>query len=167
MAGFQSKEVTLTVRNVTINQSVSAGARGNFGLEGMVIGSSGARSFAAGGYYGGGANSLASVGPSGPGFFEAIPGWARVFAEPATGGEWYIPRIGNRARQYAIWSDAGRALKFSPHVGNGGSVVISAPITVDASGSTMDPGTLADMISQRVTTAFADVARELENTRRS
>lgn len=167
MSAFQSKTVTLTVRNVTINESVGASARGNFGLEGMIIGAGGARSFAGGGYYGGGADRLAPIGPSGPGFFQALPGWARVFAEPATGGEWYIPRYGNRARQYAIWADAGRALNFAPHVGSQAPVIINAPIQVDASGSGMDPTALAEMISQRITYALGDVARELENTRRS
>lgn len=165
LRGFQSKSITLTVRNVSIGAPV--GFSGTASLTGSIIANTGARTFAGGGYYGGGADLLAPLGRSGPGFFPAVPGWARIFAEPATGGEWYIPRIGQRARQYAIWADAGRSLGFAPHVGNGGPIVINAPIQIDASNSGADPEALADMISRRVNHALADVARELENTRRS
>lgn len=165
-AGFaRTYTATLTTNNVIRTSYIGNNALP--ALDGAVIANTGAKSFAGGGYYGGGADEAMFLGRSGPAFFPAIPGWARIFAEPATGGEWYIPRLGSRSRQYAIWSDAGKALGFTPHGGSGGTIMINAPIQIDASGSGADPEALAELISRRVNYVLADVARELENTRRS
>lgn len=167
LSGFQSKTVTLTVRNVTINESVgaSATATGRFGdWRGAIYNPSGVKTFASGGYWGAGADYLAPIRPAGPAFYPAIPSWARVFAEPATGGEWYLPARGDRARQFAIWSDAGRTLGFAS-ASRPVQVTVQAPISIDARDTGTDPAMLAAEVDRRVTEAMNRAGRELLNLR--
>lgn len=111
---FQSKSITIT--STTINKSVSASAQGPL-LEGGIIGPNGARSFATGGFYGGGASNLISSIASGAARYDALPGLARIFAEPATGREWYLPERGNPERTRSIWRTRG---------GSSGSWIVAA-----------------------------------------
>jgi TP901 family phage tail tape measure protein len=166
LSGFQSKTVTLTVRNVTINAPVGASARGNFGdWRGAIYNTSGVKTFASGGYYGAGADYLAAVRPAGPAFYPAIPSWARVFGEPATGGEWYLPARGDRARQLAIWNDAGRKLGFLGAAGRSVQVHVTAPISIDARETGVDPSALGVELERRVSVVMERAGRELLNLR--
>lgn len=163
LAGFVSKTITLTT--VQHTSYTSSSVRPTGALAGAIIGSGGARTFAAGGVFGGGADYLMGARANVPAFYPAIPSWARIFGEPATGGEWYLPARGDRARQFAIWSDAGRKLGFSGAAGRQISLSVSAPINIDARGTNMDPAALGAEVDRRVTEAMSRAGRELLNLR--
>lgn len=82
----------------------------------------------------------------------------RLWAEPETGGEAYIPLApGKRARSMQIWEEAGRMMGVRP----GGPVVnISAPVSVSVDGS-QSPTATAQAVATQVESSLAAFTRRL------
>lgn len=97
---IQSKSVTITANYVYNNLRTGDGTAGN-GLGVMKANGGVVDYYADGGF--GGENHVAEIAPAGA--------W-RVWAEPETGGEAYIPLApSKRARSLAIWEETGRRLQ--------------------------------------------------------
>lgn len=97
---IQSKSVTITANYVYNNLRTGDGTAGN-GLGVMKANGGVVDYYADGGF--GGENHVAEIAPAGA--------W-RLWAEPETGGEAYIPLApSKRARSLAIWEETGRRLQ--------------------------------------------------------
>jgi hypothetical protein len=166
LAGFKSKTITINTR---IGATATASRWGSI------------TAFDQGGIGGVPANpGRANI------FAPATP--YRVFSEPATGGETFIPHRGDPARNREIWETTGRMLGFlrestrmvtafadggivagdrSRLLSSAGSVIsLSAPVNirVDGGGS-VDEAALAGMVGSSVEQALKKVARDLSNRR--
>ena len=104
----------------------------------------------------------------------------RIFAEPETGGEAYIPLApGKRSRATAIWAETGRLIGamanggiqstpgFKPRAsGPGGPVVIESPINVSVVASPgMDEQRVAEIATNQIDSSLRALGRELANQR--
>ncbi|MFJ3381910.1 phage tail tape measure protein [Curtobacterium sp. NPDC090217] len=99
--GIQSKSVTITANYVYNNLRTGDGTPGN-GL-GVMKADGGVVDYYADGAIRGSENHVAEIAPGGA--------W-RVWAEPETGGEAYIPLApSKRSRSLAIWEETGRRLQ--------------------------------------------------------
>lgn len=109
----------------------------------------------------------------------------RVFAEPETGGEAYIPLAGSKRPQaLRVWEETGRLLGVLANGGiqatvrldggqrtqqdaGGSAVQINAPIAVniDVAGGAIDEQQVAVLVGRQIRTELAGVGRDLANMR--
>ncbi len=143
LASFQDKSITVTTTQRTITEAATSAANG-------------AIFFASGGVE----NHVAQIAPAGA--------W-RVWAEPETGGEAYIPLApGKRDRSMSILSEVasmfGRALVpmadggIMFNRGSGGPVSVSAPInvTVSGGGSPVETARMTEEAANRAVDRMVD-----------
>jgi TP901 family phage tail tape measure protein len=157
--------LSTTTTNTTINQTINRPVSGAFAGGGI--------SFAEGGMSAG---------------VREVPGWAniyapvtpyRIFAEPTTGGEAYIPLAeSKRPRSIQIWQETGRHLGVfadgavseglafrGPNVSSR-QFTISAPINLQVTaGPGMDTVAVAELAGRAVRKALAAVAADFQNIR--
>lgn len=152
------KDTESRVRVVTTNEVVNVA--GGTLLPGDV------RTFAHGGLE----NHTAQIAPAGA--------W-RVWAEPETGGEAYIPLAPwKRARSLAVLAETARIMghTITPYSTGGingrffgtatGPTTVHAPIQISVTASPgMDEGRVAELVGARVRAELGDVSRDLMNMR--
>ncbi len=183
LGGFVSKSITLTTYTRTVS-SGGGGGTATFSADGSV--SAGGTFYAGGPGSGVGVFSDEALGRfqttsnRHAGIFPAVsPG--RIFAEPATGGEAFIPldrakrvsalRVFNETgRRLGVFEDGGIIGALSNIPRAGGSTVaainINVPVTINASSQGgMDAAELAALAGREVNRAMSRVSRELAQIR--
>jgi TP901 family phage tail tape measure protein len=168
---FTDKTITITTVNRTVNQSSFVRPLADGGI--LRYADGGIQRFA-----NGGENHQAMIAPG---------RWpARVWAEPETGGEAYIPlAVSKRARSTSILDTVAREFGYqlvpTMAMAHGGiaraatatavsraridaRTIITMPVTIENAAG-LDTGEVADLVTRKVTDALRAQARDLRNIR--
>ena len=183
---FQSKSITITANYIgrSSGSFAPSAVPVNVRRHGGIL-----ASFEDGGIAGAGAPDVIRAGVVAPvdkaDIYSAATPY-RVFAEPATSWEAYIPGAGDRNRNRQIWERTGQLLGFmarggimpqvsafqsggiagsAPRGPVGSSISISAPINIDLAQlpAGVDLPAVAAMFEARIREAFLDLGRQIAN----